>query len=294
MLSVLRRWKGIWTALRYLVQNPLERLRAVLVDTRVRQDILYVNLAELARRHHAASIGLTASELRVFSQNGEDGVIAEVLRRIGTTNRFFVEFGIGGGVQGNCVFLADILGWAGVFMEANGALYSMLNDKYDRNDSVQLLSALVTADNINDLLRSAAVPPCPDIMSIDIDGNDYWVWEALVAIRPRLVIIEYNGSLDTKSRLVQPYEPFAAYDYTDYFGSSLGALVELGHKKGYQLIHTDLTGNNAFFVDGSLASRFSDAMPAPERQVNYQLQGRRHRRNRGSRPYLTLPPNSLP
>ena len=259
------------------LRHPLRKVQRTLRDVRIRGDVLYPNLAALVERHGEHGVGLTRYELKVFSQNGEDGVIAEVLRRIGATTRTFVEFGIGTGVEGNCVFLADVLGWRGTFIEGSEELHARLTAKYLGDDGVQTVRHLVTVENINDILAAGREERTVDVLSIDIDGNDYWVWKAIHAVDARLVVIEYNGSLDPGRPLVQPYRPDVGWDATGFFGASLSALVQLGRDKGYTLVHTELTGTNAFFVKDELAPRFADVGAPPRRAANYSLQGLAHR-----------------
>src|SRR5436190_20682740 len=182
---------------------------------------VYSNLAQLAARladPPPVGVGdLTRYELRVFSQNGEDGVLCELLRRTrGLEAASFVEFGIGPGTQGNCVLGAEVLGWHGLFIEPSGD-YDAVARRWHGRPRVHTGRALVTPETVNSLFREHGVPDEPDVVSIDIDGNDYWVWEAL-EFRPRLLVIEYNGNLDTSPevRLVQPYEE-REWDNTDYF-----------------------------------------------------------------------------
>ena len=225
----------------------------------------------------------------MFSQNGEDGVICELLRRIGEGNRWFVEFGIETGIEGNCIFLAEVRGWNGLFMEG-GNTYDALQRRWSGRDQIQTVRAIVGPDNINDLLDDAGVPDEPGIVSIDIDGNDYYVWQAM-ARRPRVLITEYNASLPLGSdeKLVQPRSDQIAVEGTDFFGASLGALEALGAEKGYSLVHTDLAGVNAFFVRNDLVDPFASGDAVPRRAANYFLMGRSHRPDpRGLDPYLRL------
>ena len=236
---------------------------------------VYPALGELARRYGAAP-DLTASELRVFSQNGEDGVIAEILRRIGTGGGGFVEFGIQDGTEGNTVFLAQVLGWSGVYLEADDASFAALERRYSANPRVRTLHAAVEPDTVEGLFARAGVPEEPDIVSIDVDGNDYWIWRALTAFRPRLVVVEYNGAFDPASRRVMPYTPGFRWDGTSAYGSSLGALEALGAEKGYRLVHTELAGVNAFFVREDLAGGLPPGDAVPRRSGNQALMGLGH------------------
>jgi glycosyltransferase involved in cell wall biosynthesis len=264
---------------------------------------LYLALAELGRRHAAlasqpgeapGSLGLAPYELRGYSQNGEDGAIVEALRRIGTTNRFFVEFGVESGQEGNCVYLADVAGWGGLFMEADDRLYQRLERKYGPRRSIRTVEATVTPENIERLLEAGGVPAEPDVMSIDVDGQDYWIWEAIHAFRPRLLVIEYNSALDPGRRLVQPREA-GSWDRTEYFGASLGAIRALGEAKGYRLVHTELAGSNAFLVRAELAEgRFLDPADVSILGVpNYYQSGYRHPPDERGRRYLDLDTGEL-
>ncbi len=256
---------------------------------------IYLSIAELRRRYRTRPQStvagpLTEFELRCFSQHGEDGVIAEILARVGIGAGCFVEFGIETGREGNCVFLADVLGWEGVFIEPDDAAYSELARKYAQAERVRTVNAAVTPDNVEDLFAAAGVPPDPDVLSIDVDGQDYWIWAALESYRPRVMVIEYNAALPPGRWLVQPRGHPGAWDGTDYFGASLEALCSLADRKGYSLVHTDLAAVNAFFVRSELAA---GALPPPHEaarrhQPNYFMRGYRHPVDPEHRPYTDL------
>jgi hypothetical protein len=255
---------------------------------------IFLSVAELRRRYAAGAPSaqggpLTGFELRCFSQHGEDGVVAEILTRVGITNAFFVEFGIEHGREGNCVFLADVLGWEGLFMEPDEASYTELAAKYAVG-RVRTVNAAVTPQNVESLFSAAGVPAEPDVLSIDVDGQDYWIWEALEAYRPRLIVIEYNAVLPPGQQLVQPPDNDRRWEGTDYFGSSLDALCVLAERKGYRLAHTDLAAINAFFVRSDLGD---GALPRPDEvprrhQPNYFMEGYRHPQDPHGHGYLDL------
>jgi hypothetical protein len=251
---------------------------------RVRADIVYGNLARLSDRYGFPP-GLAGHELKVFSQNGEDGVLAEIFARIGTGSRWFVEFGIGAGLEGNSVVLADVHGWQGLFIEGSDELHARLAYKYAGFPKVVTRHARVTAENLDELMDGAGVPQLFDLLSIDVDGNDYWIWQGLSAHRPRVVVCEYNGFIDPTRPLTQPYAPDAAWDGSDYFGASLAALAELGRTKGYRLVHADLTGTNSFFVADEYANRFADCFPVPGRRALPGFTDLRHRQADAGRTY---------
>jgi len=265
---------------------------------------LYMSLARMGERYRAVSESpamhvnagsLTPFELRVFSQNGEDGVLAEILTRVGTGERSFVEFGVESGRQGNCVYLADVADWHGLFMEGDANTFTALERKYRADERVRTDCALVTPANVQQLFAAADVPPEPTVVSIDVDGSDYWIWEAIDDYRPRVVVIEYNSALDPRRRLVQPADLEDGWDGTEYFGASLGALRTLGERKGYRLVHTELSGVNAFFVREDLTNgRFPAVEDVSVRGApNYFQYGHIHPPDLGRRPYLDLDSGEL-
>lgn len=265
---------------------------------------LYMALADLERRHReisersnpvSAPQALTQFELRVFSQNGEDGVLAEILRRIGVGERCFVEFGVESGREGNCVYLADVAGWSGLFMDGDERFFAGLHQKYRASKRVCTTLALVTPENVQELFAKGAVPPEPDVLSIDVDGADYWIWEAIEDYRPRVVVVEYNSALDPCRRLVQPADLREGWDGSDYFGASLGAMRALGERKGYRLAHAELSGVNAFFVREDLAEGcIPPVADIPLRGVpNYFQRGIRHPPDTDGRRYLDLDSGEL-
>jgi glycosyltransferase involved in cell wall biosynthesis len=265
---------------------------------------LYTALATLRERHEAVRAQpdgsgrdgpLTPFELRVFSQNGEDGVLAEILTRIGSGGRYFVEFGAETGAEANCAILADVLGWSGLFMDCDDRLYPELERKYRANEGVRTVKAMVAPDNLQELLDAAGAPLEPDVFCIDVDGADYWIWDSLERYRPRVIVIEYNSSLDPLRKLVQPVDAPAQWDGSDYYGASLGALRALGERKGYRLVHTELCGVNAFFVREDLAGgRFPAAEDVAVRGLpNYYQRGHHHPPHEGPRTYFDLDSGTL-
>jgi hypothetical protein len=236
----------------------------------------HARLGEEMDQAEGASGDLTSAELCVFSQNGEDGVLEEIFRRIGACGGGFVEFGIETGVEGNCVFLAEVLGWRGLFIEADPAKFELVARRYRDRASVAVTNALVTPLNIDQLISDAGLAGEIDVLSIDIDSHDYWVWEATTAVSPRVVVIEYNSHIAYPTSLVQPLHETDPWNGTDYFGASLAALELLGERKGYSLVHTDLAGVNAFFVRSDLAGTLPQKADVPRRSPNFFLSGSGH------------------
>ena len=190
-------------------------------------------------------IDLSQHERKIFSQNGEDGVIEKIFEVIKTTNKYYVEFGVENANECNTRNLRENCGWTGLLMDGG----------YE-NKEIGLYQEFITAENINELFRKYNVPQEFDLLSIDIDYNDFYIWKSLDEIyQPRVVIIEYNAShLPTEDKVVK-YDPNAVWDETNYFGASIRALYNLGKRKGYSLIYANNQGVNLFFVKSSILSQ---------------------------------------
>lgn len=194
---------------------------------------------------------------KVYSQNDEDGIINEIFNRIGTTNKTFIEFGVQNGLESNCHYLL-LKGWSGLWIEGSKAYCRDLRKRFKpviEDGRLKLINVFITKDNINSLFEKAGfnMEKEIDLLSIDIDGNDWHVWEAISIIRPRVVVIEYNAKFPPDFDWVMPYDANHVWDLSDRHGASLKAMERLGRKKGYQLVGTNMTGANAFFVLEELA-----------------------------------------
>lgn len=203
---------------------------------------------------------LRASERRVHSQAGEDGILEEIFRRIGTANRYCVGFGAADGDTNNSAFLTQDGGWGGFLVEADMQRCARLRARYRERGDIRVARERVTAANAEGLLEGNAVTTEFDLLSLNLDGNDYWVWAALRRWRPRVVVIGYNGSHPPPRQWVMKEVTDRTRDVTEHSGASLASLAALGREKGYALVGTDSTGVNAFFVRDDLAvGRFLDA-----------------------------------
>ncbi|MCB0377928.1 MAG: hypothetical protein KDD33_05490 [Bdellovibrionales bacterium] len=198
-------------------------------------------------------------EKKIYSQNGEDGIIAEIFDRIGTTNRFFVEFGFEDGQECNGRHLLENQGWSGLWIDGNVDSIAKARERFG-NSSVNISHSFITKDNIKGLFQEHQVPKELDLLSIDIDGNDYWIWQALKDYKARLVVIEYNASFPPPREYIMPYNQDHYFDGSNVFGASLTSLVKLAEELGYVLVSCDNQGVNAFFVREDLIdNHFPDA-----------------------------------
>lgn len=200
---------------------------------------------EVAKR---AKCQLRPYEHRVYSQQGEDGIIRELFYRIGSGGKYFVEFGVEDGSVCNTALLAHHYGWCGTYIEGDARSAELLGARWRSHERVQVKQAYLTANNVNQVFMSMKVPAEFDLLSIDIDGNDYWVWKALAIYRPRVVVIEYNAAYVPPERWIMAYDPDHRWDGTTHFGASLAAMHALGLRLGYALLGTESRGLNAFFL----------------------------------------------
>ena len=192
--------------------------------------------------------------LQVNSQNGEDGMIHEIFRRIGTAGRIFVEIGLGNGSENNTAFLLA-QGWTGFWIDAEDAFLKLIKSRADLQGAfLKTAVSFVSKENVADLMKDLGVPTDFDLLSVDVDQNTYYVWEGLGAYRPRVAVIEYNSSIPGDVDWKVHYDPARTWDGTSNYGASLKALELLGRRLGYSLVGCDMTGTNAFFVRADLTA----------------------------------------
>lgn len=221
---------------------------------RVLQELYLLQLLQTPR--YADPRHLAHFEAQVYSQNGEDGIINEILRRIGTTNRFFVEIGAGHGIEANTAYLLS-KGWSGIWVEADPRAVRSIRTQFSSelaSGQLRVLHSFVTRENVSRLLGDAGVPAVFDVLSIDVDRNTSHIWRGLSAIRPRLLVIEYNAAILPSDEWEVPYDSEAVWDESSYFGASLKSLERLGTERGYVLVGCERTGLNAFFVRADAAA----------------------------------------
>ena len=191
----------------------------------------------------------------IFSQFGEDGIIEKIFSMLPDSNRWC------GGNSGpwdgkhlsNTHLLLSQKGWSGVLLEASRERFGDLLRTYDGNEKIICINKMVAFEGENTLDRLLAITPVPedfDLLSIDVDGNDYHIWRSLEKYRPRVVIIEFNNTIPNSVEFIQPADPSVNQ------GSSLLAMCNLAKKKRYELIA--VTDSNAFFADGQVLRIFPD------------------------------------
>jgi hypothetical protein len=200
-------------------------------------------------------------EFQVFSQRGEDGIIQYIINKIEIPNKIFVEFGVENYVESNTRFLLINNNWSGLVIDGSQENIDFIKKdfiywKYD----ITATKSFITKDNINNLISNYTQTEDIGLLSVDIDGNDYWVLEAINCIKPRVLICEYNSAFGASKKVTVPYKPDfvrSKEHFSElYFGASLAAFCHLAEKKGYDFIGTTLAGVNAYFVRKDLSAPF--------------------------------------
>lgn len=202
-----------------------------------------------------ATHSLLSSRHNVTSEHGEDGIIDQIITVIGEESRWCVDLGALNGTHGSNVWhLIKEQGWSGVLIEADRTYFEKLQQEYAGIDRAHCVNAFVSfegADALDALLARTPLPREFDLFSLDIDGNEYHLWESLSAYRPRVMVVEFNPSIPNDVSFIQ------SRDMNVFQGSSLRALIELGKRKGYELVATNEV--NAFFVLQELFPKFGIA-----------------------------------
>lgn len=195
-------------------------------------------------------------EFQIFSQFGEDGLILYLIDNLNIQNKTFIEFGVENYEEANTRLLLEIFNWKGLVIEANREHVTHIKQQdYFWRQKLNVANEFITKENVNEIFLNNGFQGKIGILSIDIDGNDYWIWDKINIIDPSIVIIEYNARFGKELSVTIPYEEkFNRLSNKSnlWFGASLTALYKLGLKKGYSLICTNINGNNAFFVKQDL------------------------------------------
>ncbi len=224
-------------------------------------DLIKLNLGQLKLQNIKEKYGKLSSineyEFKSFSQFGEDGLVQYLINNIKIENKFFVEFGVENYNEANTRFLLENNNWKGIILESNLEQVNYIKKRYYYwKYNLKVFNHFISKENINDIFKKYNVPKNIGILSIDIDGNDYWIWEAINNVKPSIVIVEYNARFGANDSVSIPYKKDFSRSNSKlpeiYFGASLSALYKLGKKKNYSLVCTNFNGNNAFFVRSDL------------------------------------------
>ena len=224
---------------------------------------LHEKLEELqARPRYKDPKSLIPHGYKVYSQCEEDGMIAEIFERIGTTNKVFVEFGIGDGLENNSLTLL-FQDWKGLWIEGSENAVSNIHKYFapiiERGD-LKIENAFITKDTIDGLISDNISDKEIDLLSVDIDGNDWYVFDAIKTLSARVIVFEYNAKFMPPLRFCMDYDAEYVRKGDDCFGVSLQFITDAMEPKGYSLVGCNLSGANAFFVRNDL---LGDKFEAP-------------------------------
>ena len=225
----------------------------------IQQRQLYLKYLE--QKEKGSTPKLSDTGFRVFSQFEEDGLLLFALAMIGMPNKTFIEIGADDGVNSNCANFYFNFGFHGLFIDGNPKSIERGINFYAKHPhpwmyAPQFSCNKVTAENINSLIEKEGFSGDIDLLSIDIDGNDYYVWKALEQVKPNIVIIETHIEFGYND-IVVPYDPNYVYPgkHPDYHGASPVAMVKMARNKGYRLIGANQRGFNLIFVKNGLAEK---------------------------------------
>lgn len=248
-----------------IINKLRERIRTIgILEDRVHK--IQEALGRIEARQLAAqgSKNLVENEFRVFSQWGEDGIIQYLVSAVNIDRKIFIEFGVQNYTESNTRFLLINNNWSGLIIDSDQAHIDYIrSDPLYWQYNLKSEKAFITCENINALISAAGIQGEVGLLSIDIDGNDYWVWKAIEVISPVIVIVEYNARFGVDAAVTVPYDPGFIREHAHpsrlYFGASLKALFLLGEEKGYAFVGCNSAGNNAFFVR---RDRMPDSVPS--------------------------------
>ena len=204
-------------------------------------------------KSHGIYEDIHAAEFKVFSQFGDDGILQYLIHETRPEHRTFIEFGVEDYREANTRFLLMNNNWRGLIIDGSQeAMEAVRRDVLHWRFDLTAVGAFITRENINQLFSENGFRGEIGLLSIDIDGNDYWIWEQIDVVQPVIVTIEYNSVFGSQHAVTIPYDPAffrtSAHYSNLYWGASLRALCLLAEKKGYAFVGSNSNGNNAHFV----------------------------------------------
>lgn len=249
-MKLVEKIKRLFTEpLQAQITQVQEQLRQAKEDNKATKLVMGAALAKLTRQ----ATSMKEAEFKVFSQFGDDGIIQYLIGRVKPRVDTFVEFGVEDYEEANTRFLLINDNWKGLIIDGSAAFIDHIKTSlFYWRYSLKAVASFVTAENINQLLTDQGLSGQIGLLSIDIDGNDYWVWKAITVVEADIVVIEYNSLFGSDRSITVPHKPDfmreeAHYSYL-YFGASLPALCDLAIEKGYAFVGCNQAGNNAYFV----------------------------------------------
>ena len=253
------------------VKERIRKFFGIRLIKSIRDLIIFHQNAEFQRKHPNP---LNSYGKKCFSQNDEDGITLEIIKRIGIKKGVFAEFGAGDGTENNTISLAA-LKWKGFWVGSEDIKF-----KYNNSKNFQFIKSWITKENVlkfyNDSIKNLNEKKT-DVLSLDLDGNDIYVLEELLKQihHASLIIAEYNAKFAPPIRFKIKYNAQFVWRADDYFGASLSEFVHVLKKYSYKLVCCNShTGSNAFFIKEDFFDLFKDVPQEIEKiyvEPRYQL-----------------------
>ena len=205
----------------------------------------------------AASTNINDYEFSAFSQWGEDGILNHLINNLNIKSKSFIEFGVENYLESNTRFILQNNNWSGLILDNDEKnIREIQSHYYYWKHDLKAKYAHITAENINQIIQENTSEKNLGILSIDVDGNDYWIWKNINVVDAQIVVIEYNSRFGKDKSVTIPYDPNferkKSHPSMIYYGASLKALCKLAELKNLKLVGTNIAGNNAFFVKENL------------------------------------------
>ena len=246
--------------IKYLYKKFIKLVRIKEFDNKLNKNNI-LNSKILSNLNYQKKINdLAEVEWGVFSQFGEDGILNWLLSFFPDIPKIFVEIGVGDYTECNTRLLLDGYGWGGHIFDGDSKSIDKIKKSKDLwKKNIGINRSFINNKNINELLKERIKEKEIGVLSLDIDGNDFWVWKAIESIKPKIFICEYNSLFGDILPLSIPYNKnfirSNAHYSNQYFGASINAMIKLSESKGYTFIGTPSTGVNAFFIEKKYANK---------------------------------------
>ncbi len=254
---------------RFILQNryTLSNIELELTNSKISQTQLFLNFQQL-KRNNKLLPNFSEIGFRVFSQNDEDGILLYIFSLIGIQNKKCVEIAAGTPYGANTTNLICNWGWSGLLIEGDKSAVEQSNTFFNTHKDTflyppKIINSWITRETVNSLFTENNFTGIVDLLSLDLDGMDYWIWDKIDVIIPRVVIVEYSYIWGENKSVTVPYKSdFNRFD-TDpnYYGASLQAFVKLAKRKGYRLVGCNKYGFNAFFIKNGIGEKYLPEIP---------------------------------
>ena len=278
--------------MKYIIKNFIQKIKNILnlKKKRYEEDFVLRGKILIEKIKNKTPIEINDIEFKIFSQFGDDGIIQYLINKLEIEEKYFnfIEFGVENYLESNTRFLLINNNWSGLILDASEKnIYQIKNSSFFWKYDLEAKSCFINKSNINNILLESKLDKNNiGILSIDIDGNDYWVWKEISVIDPLIVIIEFNSVFGFNQKVSVPYkENFSrtkAHYSNLFWGASIEAFKFLAAQKGYEFFSTNSAGNNAYFIKKNLYKKINFKL----KKKVYQSKFRESRDNKGNKTFI--------